>query len=87
MLTGCESTVKMYVRKKKFVMKTLSAGYLPLEHPKGWGQVDFGLAEGEWAATGERFPFYALTISFPGSNNGVTQAFPSQNQECLLEGM
>ena len=37
--------------------------------------------------TGERFPFYALTISFPGSNNGVTQAFPSQNQECLLEGM
>ena len=67
-------------------MKTLSAGYLPLEHPKGWGQVDFGLAEGEWAATGERFPFYALTISFPGSNNGVTQAFPSQNQECLLEG-
>ena len=49
--------------------------------------MDFGLAEGEWAATGERFPFYALTISFPGSNNGVTQAFPSQNQECLLEGM
>lgn len=85
--TGCYSTVKKYVRKKKYVMKTLSAGYLPLEHPKGWGQVDFGLAEGEWAATGERFPFYALTISFPGSNNGVTQAFPSQNQECLLEGM
>ena len=85
--TGCYSTVKKYVRKKKYVMKTLSAGYLPLDHPKGWGQVDFGLAEGEWAATGERFPFYALTISFPGSNNGVTQAFPSQNQECLLEGM
>ena len=85
--TGCYSTVKKYVRKKKFVMKTLSAGYLPLDHPKGWGQVDFGLAEAEWAATGERFPFYALTISFPGSNHGVTQAFPSQNQECLLEGM
>ncbi len=85
--TGCYSTVKKYVRKKKFVMKTVSAGYLPLDHPKGWGQVDFGLAEGEWAATGERFPFYALTISFPGSNYGVTQAFPSQNQECLLEGM
>ena len=76
--TGCYSTVKKYVRKKKFVMKTLSAGYLPLDHPKGWGQVDFGLAEAEWAATGERFPFYALTISFPGSNHGVTQAFPSQ---------
>ena len=30
---------------------------------------------------------YALTISFPHSNMGYTQAFPSQNQECLLEGM
>lgn len=30
---------------------------------------------------------YALTVSFPYSNKGYTQAFPSQNQECLLEGM
>lgn len=30
---------------------------------------------------------YALTTSFPYSNKGYTQAFPSQNQECLLEGM
>ena len=80
-------TVRKDVRKKKFVMKTLSAGYLPLEHPKGWGQVDFGLAEAEWDATGERFPFYALTSSFPVSKHEVTQAFPSQNQKCLLEGM
>ena len=41
--TGCYSTVKKYVRKKKYVTKTLSAGYLPLEHPKGWGQVDLAL--------------------------------------------
>ena len=36
--TGCCSTVKKYVRKKKFVMKTMSAGYLPLGHPHGWGR-------------------------------------------------
>lgn len=41
--TGCCSTVKKYVRKKKFVMKTMSAGYLPLGHPHGWGQVDLAL--------------------------------------------
>ena len=29
----------------------------------------------------------ALTLSFPHSNKGYTQTFPSQNQECLLEGM
>ena len=30
---------------------------------------------------------YALIISFSYSNKGYTQAFPSQNQECLLEGI
>ena len=30
---------------------------------------------------------YALTVSFPYSNKGYTQAFPSQKQECLLEGL
>ena len=46
-------------------MKTLSAGYLPLEHPKGWGQVDFGLAEAEWDATDERFPVLRADQLFP----------------------
>ena len=38
-------------------------------------------------AGGQEQKGYALTISFPQSNMGYTQAFPSQNQECLLEGM
>ena len=38
-------------------------------------------------AGGQEQKGYALTISFPHSNMGYTQAFPSQNQECLLEGM
>ena len=39
---GSYSSVKKYVRKKKFVMKAATEGYLPLAHPDGCGQVDFG---------------------------------------------
>ena len=84
--TGSYSSVKKYVRKKKFVMRAQNAGYLPLEHPLACGQVDFGAFLYLDAAKQERTG-YALTMSFPYSNKGFTQAFPAQNQECLLEGM
>ena len=84
--TGSYSSVRRYVRKKKFVMKAQKAGFLPLEHPMGYAQVDFGAFLYYDAADLEQTG-YALTVSFPYSNKGYTQAFPSQNQECLLEGM
>ena len=83
---GSYSSVKKYVRKKKYVMKTGGEGYLPLSHAKGSGQVDFG-AFIYYDAHGKEQTGYALTISFPCSNKGYTQAFASQNQECLLTGM
>lgn len=84
--SGSYSSVKKYVRKKKYIMKVNREGYLPLEHPAGCGQVDFGEFLYQDAAGTEQHG-YALTMSFPYSNKGYTQAFPSQNQECLLEGM
>ena len=83
---GSYSSVKRYARKKKYVMKVQSAGFLPLERTPGCGQVDFGEFL-YYDARGQEQKGYALTISFPHSNMGYTQAFPSQNQECLLEGM
>ena len=84
--TGSYSSVKKYVRKKKFVMKMATEGYLPLAQPKGYGQVDFGeFLYYHGQSQGQNG--YALTISFPHSNKGYTQAFPSQNQESLLTGM
>lgn len=83
---GSYSSVKKYVRKKKYVMKAQREGYLPLEHPKACGQVDFGEFR-YYDKIGLEQTGYALTISFPYSNKGYTQVFPSQNQECLLEGM
>lgn len=83
---GSYSSVKKYVRKKKFAMKASAEGYLPLAQPSGHGQVDFGKFLYYDARQREQIG-YALTFSFPNSNKGYTQAFPSQNQECLLAGM
>ena len=83
---GSYSSVKRYVRKKKFVLKLATEGYLPLAQPCGHGQVDFGESL-YYDAQGKERKGYALTVSFPQSNKGYTQFFPSQNQECLLEGL
>ncbi len=40
--SGSYSSVKRYVRKRRFVMNSPNGGYLPLEHALGSGQVDFG---------------------------------------------
>ncbi len=83
---GSYSSVKKYVRKKRFVMNSKNSGFLPLGHALGSGQVDFG-KHIYYDGAQQKQDGYALTISFPNSNKGYTQAFPSQNQECLLEGM
>ena len=59
--------------------KELAAeGYLPLAQPCGHGQVDFGESL-YYDAQGKERKGYALTVSFPQSNKGYTQFFPSQN--------
>ena len=83
---GSYSSVKRYVRKKKLVMNLAADGYLPLAQPSGDGQVDFGENLYYDAQKRER-KGYELVVSFPQSNKGYAQFFPSQNQECLLEGL
>lgn len=83
---GGYTTVKEYVRLKKHLMRMQRDGYIPLEHLPGDAQVDFGEFVYHDHEDTQR-KGYALTMSFPYSNKGYTQAFPSQNQECLLEGM
>lgn len=84
--TGSYSSVRRYVRKKKLVMQLASEGYLPLAHPGGEGQVDFGECT-YYDRNGSERKGYALTVSFPYSNKGYTQLYPGQNQECLLTGL
>jgi transposase len=84
--TGSYSSIKRYVRKKKYLMKQTEEGFLPLSQPQAHAQLDFGKLK-YYTALGGEDKAYALTLTFPYSNMGFTQVFRSENQECLLEGM
>jgi transposase len=84
---GGYGSVKRYVCRKKLVLgKGALDGCLPLAHPPAHAQIDFGKFK-YYGSAGESHKGYALIVSFPCSNAGWIQVFPSENQECLLEGL
>ena len=84
--TGSYSSVKRYYNHKKAEMKKYRESYLPLAHPTGHAQVDFGKFKYYDALERSR-DGHALIVSFPYSNTGWMQVFQSENQECLLTGL
>ncbi|XFO67745.1 hypothetical protein SPSIL_039640 [Sporomusa silvacetica DSM 10669] len=79
-------TVAGYVAmKKKEIFGKKQAGRLPLEHIPGEAQLDFGSAD--FYENGTIYSGKYLNLSFPYSNQGYTQLFKGENQECLFEGM
>lgn len=78
-------TVAAYVAKKKKEIFKKAEGYLPLEHPGGEAQVDFG--DAEFYENGTLCSGKYLNLSFPYSNQGYFQLFHGENMECLLEGL
>lgn len=65
--TGGYSSVKRYVRKKRFVLRQGLAGCLPLAYRMAHAQVDFG----EFLrcdADGNEHKAYELVMSFPYSD-------------------
>lgn len=77
-------TVANYVKaKRKQIYQT--GCFLPLEHPGGEGQVDFGHAD--YIENGLKISGSYLVLSFPFSNAGYGLMFPGETAECLLEGM
>jgi transposase len=83
---GSYSTVKRYVALKKEKDKKVIEGYLPIAQPPGHAQVDFGKFK-FYDGTGSARNGYELVVTFPYSNAGWMQVFPSENQECLLTGL
>lgn len=88
--TGSYTTVKGYMRRKeeeqRFIERLAGDGALPLAHPKGWGQVDFGefvYKDGQ----GKERKAHTLIVCFPYSNKAFAQLVPAQNLECFLEAM
>lgn len=63
----------------------LDKGTERLEHPSGEAQVDFGVMEA--VEDGKTRDIRLLIMSFPFSNVAFYEPMPSENQECLLEGL
>lgn len=83
---GSYGSVKRYVNRKWIELKKQKESFLPLSHPAGTAQVDFGDFK-YYDAFGNDRKGHALNVSFPNSNAGWIQVFPAENQECLLTGM
>lgn len=85
--TGSYRTVCMFVQEwhVTHVEGGVDDGSERLEHPPADAQLDFGTMEVEHK--GEFKDVKVLVMSFPYSNAGFAVALPSENQECLLEGM
>ena len=80
-------TVQYYVsRKKKELYDEQKKAYLPLYHPPGEAQVDFGHFA-YYDNSGTMQDALKLTMSFPYSNAAYCQVFLGENQECLLQGI
>jgi transposase len=83
---GSYSTVKQYVNRKKDRMRKYKESFLPLVHPPGQAQADFGAFK-YYDVSDRPQEGHSLIVSFPYSNTGWMQVFPSENQECLLTGL
>lgn len=83
---GSYRAVRGYVsQRKKELKETPVDAALPLESIPGTAQVDFGTAPFKYQSEVIDLPY--LVLSFPYSNSFYFQVFPSENTECLLEGL
>ena len=84
-VTCCESTVRHYVHDLKVQRRSVSESYLDLVWNPGEAQADFGEADFTVVGAKRRMSFFVL--SFPFSNMGFAQVFPSENAECVCQAL
>lgn len=71
--------------QKRKLKEEVTEASLPLESFPGTAQVDFGTAPFKYQSETIELPY--LVMSSPYSNSFYFQVFPSENTECLLEGL
>lgn len=81
----CESTVRHYVCELKRERRSLKENYLDLVWAPAEAQADFGEADFYVLGARRRLSFFVL--SFPFSNMGFAQIFPSENAECVCQAL
>lgn len=80
-----ESTVRHYVCELKRERRSLKESYLDLVWAPAEAQADFGEADFYVLGARRRLSFFVL--SFPFSNMGFAQIFPSENAECVCQAL
>jgi len=79
--TGGYTIVKDYVRLKKLSQREV---FVPLEHPPGDAQADFG--EAQAVIGGTECKAHYLAMDLPQSDDCFVMAFPAETTEAFLEG-
>jgi transposase len=79
--TGGYTIVKDYVRLRKLSQREM---FVPLEHPAGDAQVDFG--EAQVVIAGEERKAHYLVMDLPQADDCFVMAFPAETTEAFLEG-
>ena len=75
--TAVKEAVRAFKQKSREV-------FLPLSHPPGWAQVDFGYAEIDLAGVRTKVAFFVMTLPF--SDAFFVCAFPRECTETFQEG-
>ena len=73
--------VKDYVRSRR---QSVREAFVPLHHPPGHAQVDFGEAVVELRGQAEKIAFFCLIL--PHSNVWFVKAYPRETTEAFLDG-
>ena len=79
--TGKETIVKDYVRERRLRRREM---FVPLSHPPGDAQADFGEADAIIAGVKYRAHFFVMTL--PHSDACFVAAYPAATTEAWLDG-
>ncbi len=79
--TGGYTIVKDYVRERRARAREV---FVPLAHPPGHAQVDFG--EAVAVIGGERRKIHFFCLDLPHSDAGFVKAYPAERTEAFLDG-
>ena len=85
MIEVSERTIRTLVAKVRLEIGASKEVALPLFHPAGEAQIDFG--ETEFLEKGIRYSGHHLCITFPHSDAKFVQLFKAENLECLEQGL
>ena len=78
---GGATVVKDYVRGARITAREM---FVPLAHPPGHAQVDFGEAVAIIAGVRQKIHFFCMDL--PQSDAGFVKAYPAETTEAFLDG-